>query len=465
VGFEEHSLVFEVLVLAPYDDLREVPLTLVQSEIFESERNHRKVVRSIYRCPVTFGLWYAGSTVHPDLPANPWKWDSTPRQIHLESVYPAYNPKTMTLAETSGPVYHKKIDLLRYASQRWGDMETKDITAREIRRCEFLRQNPHPNICHYHGFTLDDAGLRVSALVFDGYDGSLHDIVRDGASFDAAKCVRHLKRAIEHLHSLGLVHCDIKPDNIFVRNSPEHYILGDFDSTHYDDTFFGVKTGTLGWVPDELKTMCIALREIDWYSYDMVYAWLVQKGFGHPDLEREYPATSWILENEKIIFGADRKWSDKHNKKNLKTHREKLTEEKEMNLEAQRKKLAEMRDKRVAVPILKPEVIKEIQAQRKKLAEEKQRQVAVSVPKTEGKLALAPELKVTKENVGEQKLVEMKDKRITVPMLRTEGIWALALKPEVTKKENVDVWCTLYETASNIPEVWYTPRERDCIVQ
>jgi hypothetical protein len=34
-----------------------------------------------------------------------------------------------------------------------------------------------------------------------------------------------------------------------------------------------------------------------------------------------------------------------------------------------------------------------------------------------------------------------------------------------TKKEDVDVWCTPYETASDIPEVWYTPRERDCIVQ
>jgi serine/threonine protein kinase len=111
-------------------------------------------------------------------------------------------------------------------------------------------------------FTVDEAGLRVSGLILDRYDSSLYDIVRGGASFDAAKCMRHLKRAIEHLHSLGLVHCDIKPDNIFVRNSPEHYVLGDFDSTHYDDTFLGVKTGTPGWVPDELKTMCITLREI-----------------------------------------------------------------------------------------------------------------------------------------------------------------------------------------------------------
>jgi serine/threonine protein kinase len=156
----------------------------------------------------------------------------------LESVYPAYDARTMTLAESSGSIYHKKIDLLRYASRRWADVETKDITAREIRRCEFLRQHTHPNICQYHSVTLDEAGLRVSGLIFDRYDGSLHDNVRGGASFDAAKCLRHLKRAIEHLHSLGLVHCDIKPDNIFVRNSPEHYVLGDFDSTHYDDTFW-----------------------------------------------------------------------------------------------------------------------------------------------------------------------------------------------------------------------------------
>jgi hypothetical protein len=136
---------------APYDDLRKVPLTLVASKIFESERNHRKVVRSIYRCPVTFGLWYAESTVHPDLPANTWKWDSPPRQIPLATVYPAYNPKTMTLAESSGSVYHKKINMLRYASQRWSNAPVKDITAREIRRCEFLLQHPYPNIYHYDG--------------------------------------------------------------------------------------------------------------------------------------------------------------------------------------------------------------------------------------------------------------------------------------------------------------------------
>jgi hypothetical protein len=67
--------------------------------------------------------------------------------------------------------------------------------------------------------------------------------------------------------------------------------------------------------------------------------------------------------------------------------------------------------------------------------------------------------------VDEKKLAEMKDKRIAVPILRTKGIWALAPKPEVTKKEDVDVWCTPYETASDIPEFWYTPRERHCIVQ
>jgi hypothetical protein len=120
--------------------------------------------------------------------------------------------------------------------------------------------------------------------------------------------------------------------------------------------------------------------------------------------------------------------------------------------------------------------------------------------------------------VDEKNLAETKDKRIAVPMLRTKGIWAPAPKPEVTnvgmekrkekvvvlrelqraiiytielskrvteghvstafivysvdegarlttKKEDVDVWCTPYETASDIPEVWYTPRERDCIVQ
>jgi serine/threonine protein kinase len=119
-------------------------------------------------------------------------------------------------------------------------------------------------VCHYHGVSLDETEIQVvDGLVFDRYESSVHDMVRRGISFDATKCIEHLKKAIHHLHTLSLVHCDIKPDNIFVKYatafspdnifvkyatafSPEHYVLGDFDFTHREGTYLGAKAGTPG---------------------------------------------------------------------------------------------------------------------------------------------------------------------------------------------------------------------------
>jgi uncharacterized protein YpuA (DUF1002 family) len=75
------------------------------------------------------------------------------------------------------------------------------------------------------------------------------------------------------------------------------------------------------------------------------------------------------LENKKVGFGVDRRTAEAENRKKLEAYREKLAEEKEKkklvgemekNLEVQRKKLAEMKVERVAVPMLKPEVLKDV---------------------------------------------------------------------------------------------------------
>jgi serine/threonine protein kinase len=229
----------------------------------ESRVNHREVVRAIFHSSAPSALWYAESIALLDLPTNFWLWDTPPRRINLLGVYPTYIPKIMTLAKWNDPVYHKKIDLLRYANQLFGKSAVKDITSREIRQCESLRRHPHPNICHYHGVTVDKTGLEVSGLIFDRYDSTLQDMVRHGASFDAAQCLQHLKATTEHLHSLGLVRCDIKPNNIFVEYSPKHYVLGDLDSAHHEGTILNIKAGTPGWVPGSEETLEFAIKDID----------------------------------------------------------------------------------------------------------------------------------------------------------------------------------------------------------
>ncbi|RYG72831.1 protein kinase family protein [bacterium] len=56
-----------------------------------------------------------------------------------------------------------------------------------------------------------------------------------GQKFDARRCLENIAAGISHFHSLGVVHSDIKPDNIFVdlkSSGRPIFVVGDFDSTH-----------------------------------------------------------------------------------------------------------------------------------------------------------------------------------------------------------------------------------------
>jgi serine/threonine protein kinase len=52
-------------------------------------------------------------------------------------------------------------------------------------------------------------------------------------------------RGIQHLHSLGLIYCDINPTNILMNGGTP--IIGDFDSCRREGEKLGFKAGTRGW--------------------------------------------------------------------------------------------------------------------------------------------------------------------------------------------------------------------------
>jgi hypothetical protein len=98
------------------------------------------------------------------------------------------------------------MDFLRYNTEFFGKPSwIKDIVAREVKNCEILRKSPYPNICHYKGVNYGKTGA-VTGLLFDRYDMSLSDKVKQSRSFNAAKCLSDVRAGIEHPHSLGLVH-------------------------------------------------------------------------------------------------------------------------------------------------------------------------------------------------------------------------------------------------------------------
>jgi serine/threonine protein kinase len=126
---------------------------------------------------------------------------------------------------------------------------------------------PHPNICEYLGVWSDDklryewqgkrinVSLdkdRVTKVVFKKYDCNLDETVTNGHPVDIAHCLRSIAAGLEHLHSIGYVRSDIKPENIFVlypkagEEMAVQYVIGDFDSVQVAGNILTGKASTPG---------------------------------------------------------------------------------------------------------------------------------------------------------------------------------------------------------------------------
>eukprot|EP00301_Raphidiophrys_heterophryoidea_P019812 c4660_g1_i1.p1 GENE.c4660_g1_i1~~c4660_g1_i1.p1 ORF type:complete len:393 (-),score=75.72 c4660_g1_i1:139-1143(-) len=123
----------------------------------------------------------------------------------------------------------------------------------------------HPNIVRLHcvsssahhvflvqdflqGGDLFDEIIRVwRARGATARDGGLDELT-------AVKYFLNLMDAIEHLHSLGIAHRDIKTENIFLAKDKSHIQLGDFGFATCDSQCF-TRCGTLDYVaPEVLET-------------------------------------------------------------------------------------------------------------------------------------------------------------------------------------------------------------------
>jgi serine/threonine protein kinase len=201
--------------------------------------------------------------------ADPSTWTDpdtckAPEEVDLSTIYPPYSLHYKRLpmdvwrvGESEGSLYMKKIQYLEKACrQKLHSRNLErigDVVAREVVICERLRLRPHPNVVEYHGvFSRDDVPYRfcnsniqvpldverVLGIWYTRYDCTLHDLVDRDETFDVRHCLESIAKGIEHMHSLGIVHYNIKPANIFLkrppRNCPESYkwVVGDFDSAH-----------------------------------------------------------------------------------------------------------------------------------------------------------------------------------------------------------------------------------------
>ncbi|KAH3976237.1 hypothetical protein HBI25_067950 [Parastagonospora nodorum] len=245
---------------------------------------------------VTGERWFA-ETKHPlerGQRSDPWKWDTPPRVINFGRIYPTYIPSIMTVAIREGAEYLKEVDLQKLGARLFAGAPPADITLREILVCEMLRKNLHPSLCAYRGVVVNEQGL-VSSLVFERYDCTLIQLVRGHQQFDAEECFRTVESGVKHLHALGYIHYDLKPENIFYDMRSKRFVLGDFDAVQKIGVRLHLKHGAMGFIPEYTRTD-LARVECDWYGLEVLKFWLEKKGNGKARRFDMLPSTTEILE-------------------------------------------------------------------------------------------------------------------------------------------------------------------------
>ena len=140
----------------------------------------------------------------------------------------------------------------------------------EAEVCEILRASPHPNIAQYLGCIVENDG--IMGLCFVKYGMNLYErVTKDSRHFDTNLILRGIQEGIWHLHSLGLIHCDINPANIVVDGYT--LVIVDFDSCPPNGEKLGIKGGTPGWTREDFE---FARPENDEYGLTKIRDFLLQ---------------------------------------------------------------------------------------------------------------------------------------------------------------------------------------------
>ncbi|KAL5518367.1 CMK2_3 [Sanghuangporus vaninii] len=134
----------------------------------------------------------------------------------------------------------------------------KDVVISEV---NILKRLNHKNVMQFYEFFESCNNYYISFEYAAG--GELFDRIKQrGGKFteiDAKSCVRSILHGVEYLHANGILHHDMKPENILLRSkAPDaDIILADFGAARhvdYPDQLLYCDTGTYDYSPPEIFT-------------------------------------------------------------------------------------------------------------------------------------------------------------------------------------------------------------------
>lgn len=223
-----------------------MPLTLVHTYAADA-RQTRYLLRDTDDGSISWGYSYDAESVIKSTPP-----EDLDRRGNLDpdAFFTKY---TANMTRYHGPLdsplifikYHNFIRYDRF-EDKTSQPHIKATQEREIWAAEKYRSAPHPNICEYKGIMTDVKG-RVIATVYRRFDidlwtfmentSYLNYLASQPANFwpplpSLDYIMSGIRFGMDHIHSLGLVHCDIRPANIFIDTDTKQVVIGDFDGTN-----------------------------------------------------------------------------------------------------------------------------------------------------------------------------------------------------------------------------------------
>ena len=140
----------------------------------------------------------------------------------------------------------------------------------------------HPNLVSVYDF---HAGARPYLVMEYVEGGDLAGRVQRGAAPTAERLARELLAALAHIHAAGVLHRDIKPQNVLI-DAEGHARLTDFGIAQPRDaaslTRTGQVLGTEAYIAPEVKAGEPASERSDLYALGVLLADIAREGAGAP---------------------------------------------------------------------------------------------------------------------------------------------------------------------------------------
>ncbi|CAD8098984.1 unnamed protein product [Paramecium primaurelia] len=189
-----------------------------------------------------------------------------------------YQVQKLVGAGTYGKVYRvkNKINQNIYAVKTFEKQLLNSLDDQEglIKEIGILRTLDHRGVIKLHEVYESE---QFVFLVFEFLQNkNLNDTLERGVTIpesQAFNIINDLLETVQYIHEQGILHRDLKPDNILLRNETQKYVIIDFglaDIYREDGQYLFKKCGTPGYCAPEILCNQIYDQKVDVYSLGVI---------------------------------------------------------------------------------------------------------------------------------------------------------------------------------------------------